>query len=66
MQAYCLSCKKDTDNIGSKKVIVTNKVIRQKSRCANCVAENSRFLKHKSKKKKIKINTSKKFLKDRN
>ena len=53
MQAYCLSCKKHTDNIGSKKVIVTNKAIRQKSRCANCVAENSRFLKHKSKKKII-------------
>ena len=51
MQAYCLSCKKHTDNIGSKKVIVRNKVIRQKSRCANCAAENSRFLKHKSKKK---------------
>ena len=36
MQIYCLKCKKHTDNIGSKKVTmtVTNKVIRNKSKCA--------------------------------
>ena len=48
MQPYCLSCKKHIDNIGSKKVVMTNKVIRQTSRCANCVAKKSRFLKQKS------------------
>ena len=51
MQTYCLSCRKHTDNIGSKKVIMTNKVAWQVSKCANCVAEKSRFLKQKSDKK---------------
>ena len=45
MQTYCLSCRKHTDNIGSKRVITTNKVIRQSPKCINCVAEKSRFLK---------------------
>ena len=45
MQTYCLSCKKHIGNIGSKKVIVTNKVVRQASKCAHCVSEKSRFLK---------------------
>ena len=42
---------KHTDNIGSKKAIMTNKVIIEKSKCASCVAENSKFLKQKSNKK---------------
>ena len=50
MQIYCLSCKKHTDNISSKKVIMTNKVMKPALKCANCVAEKSRFLKQKSKK----------------
>ena len=45
MQTYCLSCRKHTDDIGSKRVITTNKVIRQSPKCVNCVAEKSRFLK---------------------
>ena len=32
MQTYCLSCKKHTDNIGSRKVIMTNKEVRQASK----------------------------------
>ena len=39
LKTYCLSCRKNTVNISSKKVIVSNKVIREKSKCANCVAE---------------------------
>ena len=35
MQTYCLICRKYTDNIGPRKVIITNKVVREKSRCAN-------------------------------
>ena len=50
MQTYCLNCRKHTDNIVSKKVI-TNEIVRQSSRCANCVAEKSRFLKQKRTKK---------------
>ena len=51
MQTYCLSCRKRTDNIGSKKVIILNRVIKQTSRYANCVVEKSRFLKQKSNEK---------------
>ena len=51
MQAYYLSCRKHTDNIGSKKVIMLNRAIRQTSRCANCAVEKSRFLKQKSNEK---------------
>ena len=29
MKTYCLSCKNHTDNIGSKEVIMTNKLIGQ-------------------------------------
>ena len=51
-KTYCLSCRKHTDNIVSKKVMITNKVLKQSSRCASCVAKKSRFLKQKSNKKK--------------
>ena len=44
-------CRKQTDNIGSKKVTMTNTVIRQAPKCANCAAEKSRLLKEKSSKK---------------
>ena len=36
---------KDANNIGPKKVIMKNKVIRDKSRFTNCMAGKSRFLK---------------------
>ena len=39
MQTYCLTCKKHTSNIGSIKVIMTNKAIRDKLRCANCISD---------------------------
>ena len=53
MKIYCLSCKKYTDNIGSRNMIMTNKVIRQASKCVNCVAEKSRFLKQKPNRKTL-------------
>ena len=43
----CLRCNNNTKSIDSKKVTMTNKVIRAKSKCANCMAKNSRFLKQK-------------------
>ena len=55
MKTFCLSCRKHADNIGSKKVIMTNKVIREKSKCANFVDKKSRFLKQKSNEKVIQI-----------
>ena len=42
-----LSCRKHTDNIVSEKLILKNKVIREKLKCANCVAEKSRSFKTK-------------------
>ena len=39
MQTYCLSCRKHRDNIDSKKVIMTNKVVRQTWKYANCVSK---------------------------
>ena len=44
--------QKSTKNIGSKKVTMTNKVIRDQSRCANCMVDKSRFLKQKHNKQK--------------
>lgn len=37
----------NADNIGSKKVIMTNNMVRKKSKCANFVAEKLRLLKQK-------------------
>ena len=45
MPTYCLSYRKHVGNIGSKKVIIKNKVIRQKSRCANCMSDKSKLFK---------------------
>ena len=50
MLTYRLKCNNNTKNIGSKKVTMTNKVIRQKSRFPNFMPEKSRFLKQKHKK----------------
>ena len=54
LQNHCLSCTKHIVNIGSKKkVIMKIKKVRQKSRCANCMVDKSRFLKQKHNKKSI-------------
>ena len=53
MQIYCLICTKHTDNIVSKKVIMTNKVIWEASRCANFISDKSRFLNKKLLKKVV-------------
>ena len=50
MKTYCLGCKKRTNNICSNSITMTNKVIRQKSRCANCMFDKLRFLKQNSNK----------------
>ena len=41
MQTYCLSCRKHTNDIGSKSVTVANKVISDKSRCTNSMSDKS-------------------------
>ena len=51
LRSYCLACREHTGNIGSKKISMTNKVIRDKSRCAECFSDKSRFMKEKHNKK---------------
>ena len=51
LKTYCLACREHTNNIGSKRVTMTNKVIKDKSRCAQCLPDNSRFLKQKPNKR---------------
>ena len=47
----CLACRKHTNNIDSRKVTMTNKVVRDKSRCEEYLSDKSRFLKQKPNKK---------------
>ena len=42
---------KYTGNTLPKRVILTNKVVKQASKCANCKAKKSRFLKQKTNRK---------------
>ena len=49
MKTY--SCS--SDNIDSKKVMMTNKAVRKSSKCANRVANKSKYLKQKSNKKLV-------------
>ena len=53
LKTYCLACRKHTDNSGSKKLIMTNAVIRVKSRCAICNNKKSDFLKQNHNKKVV-------------
>ena len=51
MQTYCLGCKKHTNNVCTKNLfMMTNKKLKGKSRCANCMANESFSdkIKHKS------------------
>ena len=40
---YCLGCKKHTNNMASRGVTITNKVLKQK--WVVCLSDKSRFLK---------------------
>ena len=44
---YCFGCKVYTQNFRPKEVKMTNKVLREKSHCAVCKSNKSRFLKQK-------------------
>ena len=46
MITYCLASRKHTNNIGLRNTTMTNKVIRNKSRCVY-LSDKSRFLKQK-------------------
>ena len=47
MKAYCLACRKHTNNVASCNRTMTNKVIRKKSKCGVCLSDKSRFIKQK-------------------
>ena len=48
LKTYCLACKKHINNIISRKVTMTSKVVRDKSRCSECLSDKPRFMKQKS------------------
>ena len=43
LRTYCLACSKHTNNIASRKVTMTNKVVRGKLRCGECFLINQDF-----------------------
>ena len=45
---YCLSCKKQTNNMASRSATMRSKVLRQKLKSNVCLSDNSRFLKQKT------------------
>ena len=47
LRTYCLACRKHTNNIASRKVTMASKVIKDKSRCSECLSDKSRFMKQK-------------------
>ena len=47
LRNYALACRKHTNNITSRKVTMANKIIRDKSRCSECLSDKSRFMKQK-------------------
>ena len=49
---YCLGCKDYTHNFRPQEVKMTNKVLREKSKCVVCWSNKSRFLKQKQHNKK--------------
>ena len=51
LRTYCLACRKHTNNIASRKVTMTNTVVRGKSMCGKCLYGKSRLLKQKANKK---------------
>ena len=39
LRTYCLTCRKHANDIASRKVTMTNKVVRGKSRCRECCSK---------------------------
>ena len=44
MKTYCLACRKHTNNICLRKLTMANKVVRDKSRCSECLSDKSRVM----------------------
>ena len=39
LRTYCLACRKHTNNIASGKITMTNKVVRDNSRCGEYLSD---------------------------
>ena len=52
MSNYCLKCRRHKGNVSSKKVIIKNKAITEKSKCAICLSKMPEFLKQMDDKKR--------------
>ena len=50
MRTYCLACRKHTNDVALRNTTITNKVIRNESKCGVCLSDKSRFMKQKHKK----------------
>ena len=61
LRACCLSCREHTNNIASKRVIVTNKILRQKSKCSVCLSDKSRSMAQEDSKSSQKKNSKQKL-----
>ena len=46
MKAYCVKCRKDTENIDPKMVITKNSRLVMQSKCSLCEIKKSRFVKN--------------------
>ena len=45
MITSCFSCRKHTNNVGSRKTIMINAAVKHNSKCAICNNKKSRFMK---------------------
>ena len=64
LRTYCLSCREHTKNVGSKRVAMTNKLIRDKSRCSECLSDKSQFMAQEDSKSSRKKRSSKDLSKE--
>ena len=63
LRTYYLACRKHANNIGSKRVTMTNTIIREKSRCSECLSDKSRFMAQEDSKSSQKKRNKRKLIK---
>ena len=54
MKAYCVKCRKDTENTNRKMVRTKNNRLIMQSKCSVCKIKKSRFVKEQEAKKELK------------
>ena len=53
MRTYCLACRKHIQKMLAQETTMKNKIIKNASRCGDCLSDNSRFMKQKHNKKVV-------------